>query len=199
MVVDILLEDKDKIVVGLVDDKVIDFNYYDIPIVYNNVMNFPKNFDKNYYDTVIISFGSNLRTMRIRHKVYLHYKQYGIKFTNAISKSAEIRRGVTLGEGNVIGSRVYIGTLTKIGNNNLISYGCLIGHHNIIGDSNLFGPGVILSGSVIIGNNCVIGAGVSFINRVSIGDNVVLPVGYNVMKDIPSNEVIKVVHKTKES
>jgi len=191
VVTDIILEDKDKIIVGLVDDHVKEFKYFKFNVIFNDIFEFPQSFDRNFYDTVIISIGANLKTMQLRDRIYKHYKQFDIKFTNAISKTTEIRRGVEIGEGNIIGSRAYVGTMTIIGNNNSISYGALIGHHNVIGDSNLIAPGVVTSGSVTIGSNCIISAGVSVINRVKIGDNVILPVGYAVTKDLSSGTIIK--------
>ena len=191
VVLDILLDDPDKWIVGLVDDNVKEYSVLDIPVIFNSVDEFPKKFDRSAYDTVIISIGATLKTMQIRHKIFEHYKKFDIKFTNAIAKSAEIRRGVKIGEGNIIGGGAYIGTLTRIGTNNLIAYGAFIGHHNVIGDSNLIAPGVVTSGSVRIGNNCIVSAGVTFMNRVAIGENVVLPVGYKVVQDIESNTIVK--------
>ena len=191
VIVDILLDDPDKEIVGLVDDKVKIFANYSFPVLDCNIKTFPDSIDRNSYDAVIISIGADLRSMRLRGEIYNNYSIRGLKFTNAIARSAEIRRGVTLGDGNIIGSECYIGSLTRIGNNNTISYGAYIGHHNIIGDSNLIGPGTVTSGSDNIGSNCIIPAGVSMINRASIGDNVVLPVGYAIDKTIGSDTIIK--------
>ncbi len=191
VVVDILADDPDKVIVGLVDDRVTEFPLLNLQVIYHSVREFPIKFDREAYDTAIISIGANLRTMRIRHEIFTHYKQHEVRFTNAIARSAELRRGVHLGEGNIIGGQVYIGASTRIGNNNLISYGAKVGHHNVVGDTNLIAPGVVTSGSVKIGSLCILSAGVHVINRVVIGDGVVLPLGYNVTRDLPSGTVIK--------
>ncbi len=188
---DIMFDDYDKIIVGLVDDFVKHFDTYDFPVLDCGVMDFPDKIDKDSYDTVITSMSANLKMMQFRDRIFKEYSQKGIEFTNAISKSAEIRRGVKLGKGNIIGAGCYIGTLTEIGNNNQISYSVNIGHHNLVGNCNLFAPGCFTSGSVVIGSNCIIPAGVSMINMVSIGDNVILPVGYAVVNSLPSGSVIK--------
>ncbi len=196
VVVDILLESKNKLIVGLVDDNIKNFIYYPLPIIYSNIEKFPEEFDKNAYDTVIISIGANFSTLNLRKKIYTDYTAKGIKFTNAISLTAEIRKFTELGDGNIIGSMVYIGTKTYLGNNNLISYGCKIGHHNTIGNHNLFAPGVITSGSVNIGDFCIFGAGVCTQNRLKIGNNVIIPTGYSVFTDIEDNTTIKIGGKT---
>ena len=188
---DILLDDYDKSIVGLVDDNVKKFITYDFPVLDCGVFDFPDKIDRGGYDTVIASMSANLRMMQLRDRIFREYTDKGINFTNAIAKSVEIRRGVKIGKGNIIGAGCYIGTLTEIGNNNQISYSVNIGHHNIVGDCNLFAPGVFTSGSVIIGNGCIIPAGVSLINKVTIGDNVILPVGYSVVSSLASGSVIK--------
>lgn len=192
VVVDILADDPDKVIVGLVDDKVTEFPLLNLPVIFHSVWEFPQKFDRGAYDTVILSIGANLRTMQLRHEIFTHYKEHGLRFTNAIARSAEIRRGVKLGEGNIIGGQVYIGASTRIGHDNLISYGAKIGHHNIVGDGNLIAPGVVTSGSVKIGSFCILSAGVTVINRVEIGDRVVLPLGYAVTRDLPPGTLIKI-------
>lgn len=191
VVLDILMDDPDKLVVGFVDDQAQSYPLLDLPVLFHSVREFPQHFDRQAYDSVIISFGANLKTMRLRDEIFRLYREHDVPFTNAIAASAELRRGVKLGQGNIIGGGVYIGTLTQIGDNNLIAYGAAIGHHNQIGNSNLIAPGVITSGSVRIGSLCIVSAGTTFVNRVSIGDRVVLPLGYRVVRDIPSDTVIK--------
>lgn len=192
VVLDILLDDPNKYVVGLVDDHVTSFAYFNIPVVSKSIMNFPQEARKAAFDSVIVSLGSNLRSMEFRAQIYEYYRACDLVFTNAVSKSAEIRRFTKIGRGNIIGSRVYIGTTTFIGNNNCISYGAMIGHHNLIGDHNLLGPNIVTSGSVEIGSNCIISAGVTFINKVSIGNNVILPVNFAVNRDLEDKTFVQI-------
>lgn len=191
VVCDILLDDYDKIIVGMVDDNVKELKNYDYPVLECGVFDFPDKIDRTFYDAVIISLGSTLKTMKIRKQIFDDYCQKEIRFINAISKDAEIRRGVKIGTGNLIGARSYIGTMTQIGDNNSISYGTFIGHHNIIGNNNLLAPGLFTSGSVTVGNDCIIPAGIVTRNLVDIGNNVILPVGYVVANSIPDNTIIQ--------
>lgn len=192
VVADILLDDKNKVVVGCVDDNAKSFNYLPyMKILDCTINNFPYSIDRDYFDTVIISIVSNAKSLDFREKIYNDYTYNDIKFTNAISKDIDLRRFVTIGTGNLICSNVHIGTCTTIGNNNFISYGCSIGHHNTIGNHNLIAPGVITSGAVTIGSKCVLAAGVTTMNRLTIGDNVILPVGFNVIKDYAEGVVVK--------
>ena len=191
VVCDILLDDHDKTVVGIVDDHVKKYDFFYFPVVFDNVHQFPHDFDRNAYDTVIISIGANAASMEFRHSLFLKYQTEGLQFTNAIASSAEIRRSISIGVGNVIGSGVYVGTRTRIGNNNLVSYGTMIGHHNQVGDSNLFAPGVHTSGSVEIGNRCLFGASVNVINRCKIGSHSIFPCGYSITSHCDEATVVK--------
>ncbi len=191
VIIDILLDDPTKVVVGLVDDNIRKMKNYDYPILDCSVKDFPDKYGHDFYDTAILSIGANQKMMKIRREIFEDYVKRGVKFTNAIAKSAEIRRGVKLGVGNVIGSGCYIGTLSIIGDNNSISYGVNIGHHNIIGSHNLIAPGVFLSGSDMIGDSCVLPAGVAMVNRCRVGDDVVVPVGYAITNNIKSETIIK--------
>lgn len=191
VVIDILRDDHEKDIVGLIDDNVKKFANYDYKIFECGILEFPNRIDCCEYDTVIISIGATLKSMRFRKMIFEKYKEVGIRFTNAIAKSADIRRGVKIGVGNIIGAQSYIGTLTEIGDNNSISYGTFIGHHNLVGSNNLIAPGFISSGSVEIGDGCVIPAGVVTRNCVKIGNNVVLPVGYAVVNSIDKDTIVQ--------
>lgn len=193
VLIDILLEDHDKTVVLLVDDKVRAFSAFghDYPVSSHGIYEFADWADRGAYDTAIISISANLRSMQFRGRIFDYYRRRDIPFANVIAKSADIRRGVQMGQGNIIGANSYIGAQTVIGDNNLISYCAVVGHHNVIGNTNLLAPAMATSGSVKIGSNCIIPAGVNFINGVSVGNGVIFPVGYNVSVDIADNSHIK--------
>jgi acetyltransferase-like isoleucine patch superfamily enzyme len=193
VLVDILLDYDDKTVVFLVDDVKKDFSVYGNKYEVSpfSIFEFAEKSDRDSFDTAIISMSANLKAMRLRKKIYDYYVNQDIVFTNVIAKSADIRRDVMIGNGNIIGAHAYIGTKTVIGNDNFISYNTFIGHHNIIGNTNLIAPGVITSGSVSIGSDCIIPAGVVCINRIKIGNNVIFPLGYNVSGNVESNVHIK--------
>ncbi len=184
-IIDILLDDKDKCVVGVVDSYKTEYASYPIPIYTCDVYEFPDKIDRSIYDTVIISFGGDRKAMQFRKDLYEKYKLKGINFTNAIGDNVNIRRAVNIGENNVIMHNCFIGTGAHIGNDNILSYGSCIGHHCVIGSHNLFAPGFVTPGSVSVGDDNIIMTGVQTINYVSIGNDTVLPVGYNVVGNIP--------------
>ncbi len=187
-VIDILLDDKDKTIVGLVDSYKKEYPSYSFPLMGCTVHDFPDVIDRKLYDTVIIALGGDKKSMVFRRELYELYKEKGISFTNAVGDNVNIRRAVGIGENNIIMHNCFIGTGSQIGSNNIISYGTCIGHHCVIGSHNLFAPGFTTPGSIKVGNGCIIMTGVKMVNYVTIGDNVILPVGYNVMQDIPDGQ-----------
>lgn len=184
-VIDILLDDKDKYVAGIVDSYKTTYNSYSYPFFNCDIFNCTDFIDNSYYDTAIVAIGGNKRAMALRKKVYEILKQKGVKFTNAIGNNANIRRAVSIGENNIIMHNCFIGTGAHIGNNNIISYGSCIGHHNNIGSDNLFAPAVSIAGDVTIGDGNIFMTGVNIISFATIGSSIVFPVGYNVMEDVP--------------
>lgn len=191
IVIDILMDDRDKYVIGLVDSYEKTFLSYSYPLLPCDVYNFPDKIAREMYDSVILSIGSTKKTMQFRKELFEVYKNHGITFANAIGEGVNIRRAVKIGTGNVIGHSSYIGTGTVIGDNNMISYGTYLGHHCTIGSHNLFAPGFITAGCVDVGSECVIMTGVNTRSFVEIGNNVVLPVGYSVESDIADGSTIK--------
>ena len=190
IVIDILMDDIDKYVVGLVDSFEKEFSSYSCPLLPCTADNFPDKIDRGQYDTVILSIGSTLKTMTFRNELFREYRKKEVPFTNAIAKDANIRRAVKIGVGNIIMHNCYIGTGASVGDNNIISYGLNLGHHCSVGNGNLFGPGFTTAGCVDVGNECIIMTGVQTRSFLSIGSHVVLLVGYAVKEDIPDNTII---------
>lgn len=191
IVIDILLDDIDKYVVGLVDTYEKEFESYSCPLLPCTAYDFADVIDRHQYDTVIMSIGSTLKTMQFRKELFESYVQKEVKFTNAIAKDANIRRAVKIGVNNVIMHNCYIGTGTEIGDNNMISYGMNLGHHCVMGSHNLIAPSFTTAGCVEIGSECIIMTGVNTRSFTKIGNKVVLPVGYAVEEDIADNSIIQ--------
>lgn len=191
IVIDILLDDRDKYVAGLVDSHVKEFPGYSYPLFTMDVREVARKIDKALYDTVILSMGSTMNTMKFRRELFQAYEAEGLSFSNAIARSVDIRRAVRIGKGNIIMHHSYIGTGTVIGDNNVISYGLNLGHHCVMGSHNLIAPSFVTAGSVSVGDECVITTGVVTRTSVKIGSRVVLPLGYAVHSDIADDTIIR--------
>ena len=189
VVADILMDYPEYEIVGFVDDNPRDgFSFYGKKIIFENVKEFPLDFDKSLYDAVIFSFSGDLESKK---DIITIYNNKNIQFINAIDKTVKIGRNVKLGVGNVIGANTYIGTSTILGDNNWIAASVNIDHHNLIGDYNLFGPNFTSPGIVQIGNLNKFGANSSLSNYISIGDNNTIMNNISVYKNISNKEILK--------
>lgn len=189
MLADIIALDETKTVIGYVVDR--EFRVDRLDYLDSDIFDFPSMVSPSLYDTVVLAMGGSLKSMRFRKKVFEEYLSKGIKFTNLISKSANIGSGVKIGFGNIIEGNVYIGPHTVIGDNNFISYSTVIGHHSKVGNHNLFAPGVSMAGLVRIGDDCIFPTGVNFMDKIDVGSGVIVPVGYNIISNLADGTIIK--------
>lgn len=144
--------------------------------------------ERNELDALVIAFNSDLQE---RKRQFEKLMSEGVPFTNVIDPSVELRSGVTMGVGNVILGRGYLGTLTSLGDNNFISANVCLEHENILGSHCGFGPGVMSSGHVRMGDCIRFGIGVLMEPFVSIGDYAVVASGCTLRTDVPSNSIVK--------
>ena len=155
------------------------------PVSVENIVSKNRN---NIFDTVIISFGSN-----IKKKTYLFEEliQQGIRFSNIIHPSVCIGMNVKIGSGNVIMALCHLGPCVTIGNNNFISAYCSIEHHSVLNNHCAFGPNVVTSGAVTIGSGVNFGTGIFIEPKIRIGDNSIISSGCIILKNIPDNTILK--------
>jgi len=134
----------------------------------------------SFFDEAIITVTSQ----GMRQEIYNGLKALGIKFANAIHPTAYIDSDVEIGEGNLLGAFVHIGSCARIGNNSLFSSGCNIEHHCTVGDGNFWGPYCSLSGGVTFGSGSILGTGIFVEGNVIIGDNVRISSGEVINADL---------------
>lgn len=167
----------------------------DVPIV-GDISKLKTFFNDNKLDAVIIAFNRDLDE---REKLYIQLKSENIPFCNIIDPTVEIRSDVSLGEGNIILAKSYIGACCQIGNNNFISANVSLEHGNVLGNHCAFGPGIFSSGNVIVGNNVRFAAGIFMEPNITIGNNVIISSGAVVRDNIPENSILKVSYSHKLS
>jgi len=188
LVKDILNRDKNKAVIGILDDRP---KLWGKEILGVQVYGPLKMVDqlKDMFDALIISF---TRDTESRRKIFVEYKNKGYKFINIIHPQALVENNVELGEGNLIYAFARIGPFSKVGDNNLISAFTNIEHHNKIGSHNHFGPHCSTSGEVRIEDGCKFGTGIFIQDSITIGKNVWVASGSIIINDIPSNSALKI-------
>jgi sugar O-acyltransferase (sialic acid O-acetyltransferase NeuD family) len=133
----------------------------------------------------VVAIGDNLRRTHVAQWLLEH----GFQLITTVHPSAQIARGVTLGNNTVVMAGTVINSDTRIGHSVIINTSASVDHDCIIADGNHIAPGCHLCGSVRIGSHTLIGAGATVVRGVSIGANTVIGAGSVVVADIPANVV----------
>lgn len=183
VVIDILLKDSTKKIVGIVDDgfeklKCRDIFGINILGKVSELERFPKDY------SYIIAIGNR----DVRDRIVKKYPY--LKYINAISPRAYIANGVEIGVGTVISHNAVINPDTKIGNHCIINTGAVVEHDTLVGDLSHIAPGVIICGGVTIGRGCWIGAKSVVIEGKSIGENCMIGAGSVIVRDVEKNSKV---------
>lgn len=183
VLLDILLEQGKK-VTGLSDKSVPKGTMiYGAPVIGDDSEVLKYSFDEVELVNGIGSVGSTA----LRAGVFRSFKGKGYGFANVIhpsaviSRRAELREGVQVLAGAVVGPDTVLREDCIVNTNASIDHGCVIGEHCHIA------PGCTLSGCVSVGEGTHIGTGSSVIQGIKIGSNVLVGAGSVVIRDIENN------------
>jgi len=115
----------------------------------------------------------------------------GIRMTNVIDPSVQIRSDVVMGVGNTIMSNGFIAAGAEIGNNNFFASHNVIEHHSKVGNHNAFGPRCTACGRVTIGSYIRFGMHVGIEPYLTIGDRCIVASGTTLTSSVPENTIVK--------
>jgi sugar O-acyltransferase (sialic acid O-acetyltransferase NeuD family) len=121
---------------------------------------------------------------QIKEKLHFHYRKYGFKFQNLISKSANISKTATVNKGAVVQIGGNISSMVSIGEFVKINTYANIMHDSIVGDYSTVAPNAVILGNVKIGMRCYIGANATILPNLTICDDVIVGAGCVVTKNI---------------
>lgn len=179
-VCDILLQDSENEIVGLIDDANVK-PFWNLKVLGSD-KDIPALMKNGIATHAFVAIGNN----KLRKELYKYAISVGYSMINAISPNAIISphayigQGVALMPGSVIGPNSYIGDGTIVNTN------ASVDHDDKIGSFCHIAPGTAVCGSVIIGDETFIGAGARIIDTISVGPEVVVGAGAVVTKDIHS-------------
>lgn len=115
--------------------------------------------------------------IRNRLRFFNKAKSFGYCLRNYISSSAEITPTVSMGQNNIIMSRVHVGIHGQMGNNNLIRQNAYLGHDFVMGDHNVIGPGCNIGGHSIFENCCYVCIGSTLIDHIILAEETLIGAG----------------------
>ncbi|MDQ8698797.1 biotin/lipoyl-containing protein [Hyphomicrobium sp. LHD-15] len=140
------------------------------------------------FDGAIILFTDDIDD---RTELFNSLVAAGVRMTNVIDPSVQIRTDVKMGVGNAIMSNGFIAHSVEIGNNNFFASHNVIEHHSKVGDHNAFGPRCTACGRVTIGNSIRFGMHVGIEPYLTIGDRCIIASGTTLTSSVPANTIVK--------
>ncbi len=134
----------------------------------------------------VVAIGSN----RARRSVAAWLAENGYHLVTVQHPSAQVGRGVTLGNNCVVMAGAVVNSDCKIGNDVIINTKASIDHDCHIGDGVHLAPGTTLCGTVEVGAGTFICAGATVVPNLKIGSEVVVGAGATVVTDVPDRVLV---------
>ncbi|WP_136514310.1 acetyltransferase [Geomonas edaphica] len=114
----------------------------------------------------------------------------GYELVTAIHPSAEIARGVTIGDNCVVMAGAVINSDCTIGNHVIVNTSASIDHDCFVADGVHVAPGATLCGTVKVGAGTFICAGATVIPNLEVGSGVIVGAGSTVVGDLPDKVLV---------
>jgi len=133
----------------------------------------------------IIAIGDNWTRGRMAEKICAIAP--GFPFIIAVHPSAQIGRGVTIGQGAVLMAGTVVNSDSHIGAHCILNTKSSLDHDCVMDDFSSLAPGVTAGGVVRIGAYSAISLGANIIHGRSIGAHTVIGAGALVRVDIPDH------------
>lgn len=129
----------------------------------------------------VVAIGNN----RIRADIANWLCANGARLSRAlVHPSAQLARGVVVGEGSVVMAGAIVNPDAHIGRNVIVNTGAVVEHDCTIGDAVHVAPGATLCGGITVGENSLVGAGAVIHPNVRIGRDVIIGAGATVLGDV---------------
>jgi acetyltransferase EpsM len=177
VVIDIIQKSNLDVIEGIIDDKPIVDEIFNIPVIKTPETNFFHN------KSLIISIGNNKTRQKIVSQIFTNY-------LTAIHPTSIIATHVTIEEGTVIMAGAILNPNVKVGKHCIVNSGAVIEHDCILDNFVHLSPNAALAGNVSIGEGAHIGIGSSIIQGVKIGKWATIGAGTVVLNDVPDYAVI---------
>lgn len=178
VIVDILQQNMEYEVVGLVDQKDKD-GFWGIPVLGDD-KDLPELRREINIDYAFVALGNGM----LREKVTKKVIAAGFELINVISKYAVVSNRVKIGSGTAIMPEAVINADVVLGDGCIINTNASVDHEDVIGDYTHIAPGCALSGKVTVGRQCLLGTGCRVIDGITIGDNTIIGAGAVVISEI---------------
>jgi len=137
-------------------------------------------------DTVsggFIAIGDNWKRHLMAEKIKALVPEF--KFISAVHPSAQIARGVKIGDGTVVMAGVVVNSDSRIGDFCILNTNASLDHDSVMEDFSSLAPNATTGGNVMIGEFSAISLGANIVHGHGIGKHTVIGAGALVLDDIP--------------
>lgn len=134
----------------------------------------------------IVAIGSN----SARRKVSAWLSEHGMRKILAVHPSAQIGRGVQVGQGTVVMAGACINAATVVGEDVIVNTRASVDHDCVIGDGVHLAPGSTLCGSVRVGELSFVCAGATIAPSLTVGSTAIVGAGSTVITDVPDKTTV---------
>jgi sugar O-acyltransferase (sialic acid O-acetyltransferase NeuD family) len=131
----------------------------------------------------IIAIGDNWKRHLMAEKIKALVPQF--KFISAVHPSAQIARGVKIGDGAVVMAGAVVNSDSRIGDFCILNTNSSLDHDCVMEDFSSLAPNATTGGNVMIGEFSAISLGANIVHGHGIGKHTVIGAGALVLDDIP--------------
>ena len=134
----------------------------------------------------IVAIGINTARM----KVAKWLTDNAFRLITVVHPSAQLARGVIVGQGSVIMAGAVINSDTRIADNVIINTRACIDHDCLVGDGVHIAPGAVLCGTVTVGEGTFVCAGATIAPNLKIGEHAIVGAGSTIITDVPDGVTV---------
>lgn len=132
-----------------------------------------------------------IKSAETRKRIFADLVQAGAKWLSPVSPTARVSSHAEIGSGTAVMFGAYVGPAARLGSNCIVNNGALVEHDVIIGDHCHVSTSAVINGGAWIGNETFIGSNAMIREGVRIGERVLIPAGASIMKDVPSETIVR--------
>jgi len=130
---------------------------------------------------LVLAIGDNETRRRVAERL----RPLGVEFAVVVHPSAQLGRGVEVGEGTVVFTGAVVNADAALGRHVIVNTGATVDHDCVVGDFAHLAPGSHLAGGVHVGPGALVGVGACAVPNVKIGAGTIVGAGAVVVNDLP--------------
>lgn len=138
-------------------------------------------------EAAVVAIGDNWRRHEVARAVRERYPQ--MAFPKIVHPSAQVARGVTIGEGAVLLAGVVVNSDATVGEFCILNTNSSLDHDSRMDLASSLGPNAAVGGGATIGAFSAVAIGATVLQNRRVGEHAIIGAQSLVLKDVPSHTV----------